>query len=222
MMKKSLIVMAAAVALATSSCGSLAGASAGSGTSTSTSTGSSVLGGILGSIANKNTAGELLNMVIGGVKVEKSQLVGTWHYSAPGCAFTSEKLLAKAGGAVAAAKVKEQLETYYNRAGISSSNTYFTFTDDNKFTAKVNNIPLNGTYTYDSSTSEIKLKTLLLSTTGHVTRTTSGIGLMFESKKLLSLLQTATKLSGNSKIEAVGDIASNYDGIRLGLEMKKQ
>ena len=84
MMKKSLIVMAAAVAVATSSCGSLAGASAGSGTSTSTSTGSSVLGGILGSIANKNTAGELLNMVIGGVKVEKSQLVGTWHYSAPG------------------------------------------------------------------------------------------------------------------------------------------
>lgn len=220
MMKKSLIVMAAAVALATSSCGSLAGSSAGSGTSTST--GSSVLGGILGSIANKNTAGELLNMVIGGVKVEKSQLVGTWQYSAPGCAFTSEKLLAKAGGAVAAAKVKEQLETYYNRVGISSSNTYFTFTDDNKFSAKVNNIPLSGTYTYDASTSEIKLKTLLLSTTGHVTRTTSGIGLMFESKKLLSLLQAATKLTGNSKIEAVGDIASNYDGIRLGLEMKKQ
>ena len=219
-MKKSLIVMAAAVALATSSCGSLAGSSTGSGTSTST--GSSVLGGILGSIANKNTAGELLNMVIGGVKVEKSQLVGTWQYSAPGCAFTSEKLLAKAGGAVAAAKVKEQLETYYNRAGISSSNTYFTFTDDNKFSAKINNIPLSGTYTYDASTCEIKLKTLLLSTTGHVTRTTSGIGLMFESKKLLSLLQAATKLSANSKIEAVGDIASNYDGIRLGIEMKKQ
>lgn len=45
---------------------------------------------------------------------------------------------------------------------------------------------------------------------------------MFESKKLLSLLQAATKLTGNSKIEAVGDIASNYDGIRLGLELKKQ
>lgn len=118
-MKKSLIVAAAALALATSSCGSLGGTSAGSGTSASTSTGSGVLGGILGSIANKNTAGELINMVIGGVKVEKSQLVGTWQYSAPGCAFTSEKLLAKAGGAVAAAKVKEQLETYYNRAGIS-------------------------------------------------------------------------------------------------------
>ena len=121
-----------------------------------------------------------------------------------------------------AAKVKEQLETYYNRAGISSSNTYFTFTDDYKFSSNVNNIPLSGTYTYDASTSEIKLKTLLFSSTGHVTRTTSGIGLMFESKKLLTLLQTATKLSGNSKIEAVGDIASNYDGIRLGLEMKKQ
>ncbi len=223
MMKKSVIAMAAAVAMIGSSCGSMSGitGSTSSSSSSSSSSTGSVLGNIIGGIANSGTTSELLNMVIGGVKIDQSQLVGTWYYSEPGCAFTSENLLAKAGGAVAAAKVKEQLQTTYNNLGISSSNTYFTFDSNNNFSAKVKGIPLSGTYTYDSSTSAIKLKTLLFSTTAYVTRTTSGIGLMFESKKLISLLQTTTKLTGNSKIEAVGDIASNYDGVRLGMNMKK-
>lgn len=227
MMKKSIIAMAAAVALMGTSCGStsglsgLLGNSSSSSTSSSSSSSSSKLGSILGSIANSGTTSELLNMVIGGVKISQSQLEGTWYYSEPGCAFTSENLLAKAGGAVAAAQVKSKLQSTYSSLGISSSNTYLTFDSSNKFSGKVRGISVSGTYTYDSSTSALNLKALLFSTTAYVTRTTSGIGLMFESKKLISLLQKASKLTGNSKVEAIGSIASNYDGVRLGLEMKK-
>ena len=60
----------------------------------------SVLGGILGVLGSQNTVDGLLGLVIGSVTVQESELYGAWYYTEPGCAFTSENLLAKAGGAV--------------------------------------------------------------------------------------------------------------------------
>ena len=54
----------------------------------------------------------LLNNVIGSGTFSKADLCAhTWKYSKPGCAFTSENLLAKAGGEIAANKVEEKLST---------------------------------------------------------------------------------------------------------------
>ena len=64
----------------------------------------------------------LLNNVIGSGTFSKADLCAhTWKYSKPGCAFTSENLLAKAGGEIAASKVEEKLSTYYNKFGFNSS-----------------------------------------------------------------------------------------------------
>lgn len=217
-MKKFYISILAAVALLTTGCGQMLG------TGGTTSTGSGlgdVLGSVLGSLGSATTGNSLLNMVIGYIKIDQSELIGTWRYSAPGCAFTSEKLLAKAGGAVAAGQVKEKLQPVYNSIGVSASNTYFVFTADNQFQAKVNGIPLSGTYTYDKSTSAIKMQTMLLSLTGYLTRTTGGVALTFESKKLLTVLQTVSALSGNSTIKTVGDLSKEFDGVRVGFELTK-
>ncbi|MBR5102692.1 MAG: DUF4923 family protein, partial [Muribaculaceae bacterium] len=144
-----------------------------------------------------------------------------WHYSSPGCAFTSENLLAKAGGAAAAGNIKEKLAPTYQAIGINSNNTQFSFDENNNFSAKINGIPLSGTYTFDPSTSKITLQTMLLSISGNVTRTTNGIGLMFESKKLLTVLQTLGKVSGNSTLNTVGELSKNFDGVRLGFDLAK-
>ncbi len=212
-MKKFFVSAVVLLALASSvlpGCGSMGG-----------SQGSNVLGSILGALGNENTVTSVADLVIGAIKIDQSQLVGTWKYAAPGCAFTSENLLAKAGGAAVAAQIKTKLEPTYKQVGINSSNTYFTFTQDGNFQAKINGIPWNGTYTYDAASGTLKMKSLLLSSTAFITRTTKGLSLNFESKKLLTLLQAVSSLSGNSSLETIGELSKNYDGVRLGFDMSK-
>ena len=48
---------------------------------------------------------------------------------------------------------------------------------------------------------------------------TTGLSLLFESKKLLTLIQTAAALSGNTELQTIGEISKNYEGIRLGFDL---
>lgn len=147
----------------------------------------------------------------------------TWKYSKPGCAFTSENLLAKAGGEIAASKIEEDLSKYYSKFGFSKSNTYFTFKTDGTFAAKIDGKSWNGTYTFNEKTHAIQLKGLLLSASGFATRTANGISLLFEQKKLLTLVKTLSKLNltGSTTMSAVSSIVDNYDGVRIGFEMTR-
>lgn len=164
----------------------------------------------------------LLNNVIGSGTFSKEDLCAhTWKYSKPGCAFTSENLLAKAGGEIAASKVEEKLSTYYNKFGFNSSNTQFTFTTGGNFSAQIDGKPWQGSYTFDEKTHAIHLKGLLLSASGYATKTTNGISLLFDQKKLLNLIKMLSAFKGSSTLSAVGTIANSYDGMRVGFEMTK-
>lgn len=191
--------------------GVLGGLLGGGTTTGSSSTGSSIINGIL-------------NNVIGSATFSQADLCAhTWKYSKPGCAFTSENLLAKAGGEIAASKIEEDLSKYYSKFGFSNSNTYFTFKTDGTFAAKIDGKLWNGTYTFDEKTHAIQLKGLLLSASGFATRTANGISLLFEQKKLLTLVKTLSKLNltGSTTMSAVSSIVDNYDGVRIGFEMTK-
>lgn len=191
--------------------GVLGGLLGGGTTTGSSSTGSSIISGIL-------------NNVIGSATFSQADLCAhTWKYSKPGCAFTSENLLAKAGGEIAASKIEEDLSKYYSKFGFSKSNTYFTFKTDGTFAAKIDGKAWSGTYTFDEKTHAIQLKGLLLSASGFATRTANGISLLFEQKKLLTLVKTLSKLNltGSTTMSAVSSIVDNYDGVRVGFEMTK-
>ena len=185
-----------------------------------------VLGGLLGggTTTGSSIINGILNNVIGSATFSQADLCAhTWKYSKPGCAFTSENLLAKAGGEIAANKIEEDLSKYYSKFGFSKSNTYFTFKTDGTFAAKIDGKSWNGTYTFDEKTHAIQLKGLLLSASGFATRTTNGISLLFEQKKLLTLVKTLSKLNltGSTTMSAVSSIVDNYDGVRIGFEMTK-
>ena len=64
-------------------------------------------------------------------------------------------------------------------------------------------------------------QSLLLSSTAFITRSTRGLNLNFESKKLLNILQVAGAMSGNANLQTISDLSKNYDGVRLGFEMYK-
>lgn len=204
---------AAASTSATSNAGSavagILGAVLGGNSNSSSSAGSSIINGIL-------------NNVIGSGTFSKQDLCAhTWKYSKPGCAFTSENLLAKAGGEIAANKVEEKLGEYYSKFGFSGSNTYFTFKTDGTFAAKIDGKSWQGNYTFDEKTHAIQMKGLLLSMSGYATKTTNGISLLFDQTKLLNLIKTMGALKGSSTLSAIGTIANNYDGMRVGFEMTK-
>lgn len=197
-------------------------------TSNAGSTVAGILGAVLGGNSNSSSsAGSsiingILNNVIGSGTFSKQDLCAhTWKYSKPGCAFTSENLLAKAGGEIAANKVEEKLGEYYSKFGFSGSNTYFTFKTDGTFAAKIDGKSWQGNYTFDEKTHAIQMKGLLLSMSGYATKTTNGISLLFDQTKLLNLIKTMGALKGSSTLSAIGTIANNYDGMRVGFEMTK-
>lgn len=168
-----------------------------------------------GSVINAITS------VIGLDKVSAQSLVGSWSYSGPGCAFTSENLLAKAGGELAAAQIEEKVLPYYQQVGISASNTHITFNQDGSFSSKIAGTNFSGTYTFDEASQQIKLKGMLLSVNCYTKRELNGISILFEAKKLLTVLQTMSALSGNANLQTIGDLSKQYDGVRIGFDMKK-
>lgn len=212
MMKK--MMMAAVAALMLQGCGmtnpGVNGGSQMGGTTTNNS----------GSSIGSNALGGLLDLVVGSVKLSQTDIIGTWSYVEPACAFTSENLLAKAGGSVAAKTVNEKLLPVYKSLHISSGNTQLTFNENGQFTGKIGGFPMSGTYTFDATNGLVKMKSLT-TFTAHLTRSTHGMNFTFESKKILTLLQTVSALSGNTSLSTIGDISKQFNGVRLGFAMKK-
>lgn len=223
-MKKNLILVAAA-AMMLASCGTSALGTVGTAvlsnvlnggqqttqtaeaSQTQTSTGGGLLGAILGS-------------VISGGTLTQQSLVGNWTYYQPGCAFSSDNLLAKAGGEVAANEIRTKLQPTLQKVGIKSSNTSISFKEDGTFAAKIGGKSWSGNYTFDPETSKITMQGLLLNMNCYAKKNSNGISLLFESSKLLTLLQTMSALSGSTSLQTIGELSKSYDGLRLGFDFK--
>ena len=95
-MKKISFAVVGMACMLAASCGTL-GTGVSNGT-TGSSTGN-VLGSVIGAMSNGEAIGNVLSSVIGLNQLSQSQLIGTWRYNGPGCAFTSDNLLAKIGRA---------------------------------------------------------------------------------------------------------------------------
>jgi hypothetical protein len=202
-MKKTMTFIAAA-ALMLSSCFTTG--------NTGSSTGN-VLGTLLGSI--------LSSVLLGGSTYDQAGLLGSWNYSAPGAAFTTEKALTKAGGTAAVSNLTTSLASNYSNIGINRSNTSFSFLSGNMFSAKVNGIPFSGTYAYNPQNGEIALKTATETIKGNVLKTEKGMGLMFDSKQMANVLQKEGKVSNTAAVQAVSKLAKSTDGARVGFVLTK-
>ena len=177
--------------------------------------------GNLGALMSGEGVANAITSVIGLNKVKPQELLGTWSYSGPGCAFMSENLLAKAGGEMAAVQIEQKLLPYYQQVGLSASNTIVSFKEDGTFTAKVGGAPLSGQFTFDEQNQKITLKTLLFSTNCYTKKELGGISILFEANKLLTILQLASALSGSKDLQTIGEISKNYDGVRIGFDMRR-
>ena len=174
----------------------------------------------LGAVKNGGVINAITS-VIGLDKVSAQNLIGSWKYDGPGCAFTSENLLAKAGGEVAAAQIEEKLLPYYQKVNLSANNTFITFNQDGTFSSKIAGTSFSGNYTFDEAKQQIKLQGMFFSINCYTKREMNGISILFEAKKLLNVLQTMAALSGRADLQTIGDLSKQYDGVRVGFDMKR-
>lgn len=203
-MKKKAILLCLSAAMLLTGCGSFPTASQNTTGSSSTS---------------QNALGAVLTAILGGTaKITKEQLIGSWKYNQPDCAFTSDKLLAQAGGEIVATQLESKLIPMYQKIGIKPSNTSVTFNQDGTFTASFAGKSFSGNYTLDEATSKVTMQGMLLTINCYARRSNTGMALLFESSKLLTYLQTLSTLSGNTSLQGISDVAKSYDGLRIGFE----
>lgn len=163
----------------------------------------------------------IINNVIGSSKITEKDLVGTWKYYSSCCAFQSENLLAQAGGKMAAEKIENKLNPNFSKMGISNRNTYFKLNSDKSFSATIGGKNLSGTYSFNSSTNKILFQGTFLSFTCYATKSGSNLNLLFDSSKLLTVLQTMAKFSTNTTLTTIATLSKNYKGMKMGFMLRK-
>ena len=150
---------------------------------------------------------------------------GTWTYSGTAVKFESEDLLKSTAASLAAGQVEDKLDEYVQKVGIKAGTFSFTFNEDKTFSANVKGKSFNGTYSVSEDYKTMSLqfgKAIALKPfTAAISSTSSQLDILFQADKLLELLEKLTASSNNATLKTVSTIAGQYDGMQLGLELKK-
>lgn len=169
---------------------------------------------------NKGNIEKVVSTVTGKTSIN---MIGTWTYSGSAIEFESDNMLNKAGGAVAAGVAEKKLDEQLSKVGIKNGQMTYTFNADSTFSAKLGTRDLKGTYSYDASSQQVKMKfAKLLPLNAKVNCTSTSMDLLFNSDKLLKLITTLSGKSNNSTLKTISSLASSYDGMMLGFSLKKE
>jgi hypothetical protein len=150
---------------------------------------------------------------------------GTWTYSGTAVKFESEDLLKSTAASLAAGQVEDKLDEDVQKVGSKAGTFSFTFNEDQTFVVTVKGKNFNGTYTvsedYKTMTLQFGKTFATKPFTAAISATSAQLDLLFQADKLLELLEKLTASSNNATLKTVSTIAGQYDGMQLGLELKK-
>lgn len=178
-------------------------------------------------ILKSSTVKDAVTSVTGGKKLTVQNLQGTWTYTNPAVQLQGDNALKNVTGSVAAGELEKKLKTYCAKAGIVEGMFNYVFNSDGTFTNALKNKTLQGTYSLNPDEKTVELKYTLGKTrkvttlTAHVVLSGNDLSLLFNADKLLGFLSKVSSLSGNDTLQLVNKLASEYDGMMLGFELKK-
>lgn len=155
----------------------------------------------------------------------KADVTGTWTFSGMAVKFDSDDVLKSTAASLASTQVEDKLDEYASKVGIKPGTFAFTFNADKTFSVKVLGKSFQGTYTlsedYRTLSMQFGQKIGIKPFNAAISATSSQLDLLFQADRLLELLEKLTASSSNSTLKTIGSIASQYDGMKLGLELKK-
>ena len=179
-------------------------------------------------IFNSETVQKVVSSVTGGQSVTATSLQGTWTYVDPAVQLGSDNTLKQIAGAAATTELEKKLKEQCAKVGIVEGVFNYTFNADSTFTSALKKGSLKGTYsvneadktisfTYTAGTSNHAIYTLTASTV----LAGDNLTLLFNADKLLSFLTKVASLSSNASLQSISSLANQYDGMKLGFDLKK-
>lgn len=154
------------------------------------------------------------------------KLEGTWIYSGADIEFSSDNILAQAGGKLTSAKIEKSINSTLNKYGIAPNKLSLTFGKDSTYTGLYSNHTTKGTYLY--SKGKLILKPSAYSGKTITTNAAAGntLKITCDANKVLSLAQMiGSKVAGqtqNSTLAIISQLSKNYKGMKVGLKFKKK
>lgn len=160
----------------------------------------------------------VVKKLTGSFKIE-----GTWDYEGASVEFKSSNLLKKAGGKVAANRIENNLNEQLSKIGFQAGMTTFVFNDDGTFKNITNGTSIPGKYVFNKSSKELTLKYVNhIPIKVTVSGSNNNISLLFGANDFLSMITFIGSASGVSILQGLSSILNSYDGMMIGLELKKQ
>ena len=178
-------------------------------------------------ILSSSTVKDAVTSLTGGKNVTAANLAGTWNYVNPAVLLEGDNALKNVAASAASGEIEKKLQSYCDKIGIKSGTFSYTFNTDNSFTCVFKGKTLNGTYTLQEAEKTIELKygnfgNLKFNTlSAQVVVTDDQLSLLFNDDKLLDFLGKLSSISDNATLKAVNSLAEQYDGMKVGFELKK-
>jgi len=155
--------------------------------------------------------------------INNKDFVGTWNYSGSAIEFKSDDFLKKAGGVVAAKQIKEKFDEQLSKFGVKPGLVNFTFGTDSTFAAVMNNKVMKGTYLYNPTSKTASFTFMgFFTLDAKVNYKSNQMSVLFDADKLLLVLNYFGERANNPTFKAIAALASSYEGLMLGLEIKKK
>lgn len=188
---------------------------------------SQAYGQSLKDLFKSSTVKDAVTSVTGGKKLTARNLKGTWTYVNPAVKLEGDNAFKNVAGSVASSELEKRLKTYCAKVGIIEGLFNYSFGSDSTFTNALKKKSLKGTYSVNAEEGTVELKYALggklkvTTLTAHVVISGDQLSLLFNADKLLDFLSKISSVSDNTTLKMVNKLASEYDGMMLGFDLKK-
>lgn len=178
-------------------------------------------------ILNSSAVKDAVSSVTGGKKLTAENLQGVWMYENPTLQLKGDNALKNIAGSVAASEAEKKMKEYCAKIGIVEGLFNYTFNSDNTFSNALKGKTLKGTYSVNADEGTVALhygssgKLKMTTLTAHVVLSGNQLSLLFNADKLLDFLSKISAVSSNATLKTINKLASEYDGMMLGFELKK-
>lgn len=179
-------------------------------------------------ILNSSAVKNAVTSVTGGKSVTLANLQGTWTYVNPALQLEGDNALKNVAASLAATEAEKKMKEYCAKVGIVEGVFNYVFNSDSTFTSALKKGSLKGTYSMNEEDKTLTFhytvagKSLSITTlTAHVVLSGDELTLLFNADKLLKFLSTVSSISSNTTLKAINKLASEYDGMMLGFDLKK-
>lgn len=167
-----------------------------------------------------NTVKDVVEDLTASKDFKIEDIAGTYNYVAPAVSLKGDNALKNIGGSAAASKIEDKLAPFYTRIGFDK--LVVTINPDSTFVFSVKNLNLKGLITKNDDGLVFTFDKLKNHPVSCIT-TKSGdkLSLCFDATKLISVLETVSKVISLDSVKTVVSLLKSYDGLYIGFQLKK-